>query len=407
MKSRWSIVRAVILPIAFLACGDGPGAIPGPVGGAGDLSPLGQGVVADRFTAELWVQGNTAYTTTWGTRVQAGIQARGNAVKIWDVSAATPVLVDSLIIPDATTLGDVQVTSDGRYLIVATETIGSIVIYDLQPNPRRPVLVTKFQNADIMNGVHTAEVQTVNGRLYAFMSIDPRSGSPARLVIADITNPATPSMVFSQIMGSPFVHDVFVRDGILMAALWDDGVAIFDIGGGGRGGTVAVPVQLGIVKTTGGKAHNIFWFRDPAGGSKRFAFVGEEGPGSIGISSIGDIHVIDVSDMANPVEVAFFNVPGAGVHNFSADETGGVLYAAYYNGGVRALDIRGDLSSCTVAQKSPDGRCDLRKMNRELAKGPAGIVLPVFIWGVHFADGKLYASDMLNGLWRLSTAPAS
>jgi hypothetical protein len=206
-------------------------------------------------------------------------------------------------------------------------------------------------------------------------------------------------------MGTPFVHDVFVRDGIMMTALWDDGIAIFDIGGGGKGGTISAPVQIGATSIIGGKAHNIFWYRDPVTGNKKFALVGEEGPGSIPSSSSGDVHVLDVSDMSNPREVGFYNVPGAGVHNFSADEQRGILYAAYYNGGVRALSIRGDLGSCTVEQKDSNGRCDLRKMNRELAKGPVG-VSPVYIWGVHFTDGKLYASDMLNGLWRLSTVPS-
>jgi hypothetical protein len=212
-------------------------------------------------------------------------------------------------------------------------------------------------------------------------------------------------MVFSHAMGTPFVHDVFVRDGIMMTALWNDGVAIFDIGGGSQGGSPSNPVQLGSVKTVGGKAHNIFWYRDPETGSKRYALVGEEGPGTMPTTSIGDIHVIDVSDMTKPVEVAFYNLPGAGAHNFSADETRGILYAAYYNGGVRAISIRGDLGSCTADQKNSDGRCDLRKMNRELAKGPAAQG-EVYVWGVHFTDGRLYASDMLNGLWRLSTVPA-
>lgn len=366
-----------------------------------DITALGRGTVDERFTAELWVTGNTAYTTTWGTRALLGQQTRGNAVKIWDVSGATPSLVDSLIIEGAITLGDIQATDDGRYLVVATETAGSIVIYDLQ-NPRKPARITQFSNVDIANGVHTAEVQRVGGKLYAFLCIDPRGTDKARLVIVDITNPASPTMVFSQIMGSPFVHDVFVRDGILMTALWNDGIAIFDIGGGGHGGTVASPVRLGGTTIVGGKAHNIFWFRDQVTGLKRFALVGEEGPGTIPSSSIGDVHVVDVTDLTNPKEVAFYNVPGAGVHNFSADEERGVLYAAYYNGGVRALSIRGDLGACTADQKSGDGRCDLRKMNRELAKGPVGLSFPIYIWGVQFTDGKLYASDMLNGLFRLS-----
>ena len=45
-------------------------------------------------------------------------------------------------------------------------------------------------------------------------------------------------------------------------------------------------------------------------------------------------------------------------------------------------------------------------MNRELARGPVGLSVPIYVWGVHFGDGRLYASDMLNGLFRLSTVPA-
>lgn len=397
-----SLRRSILFVLIGAACTDDNGV--DPFENPGELTAMGQGLVPDRYTGELWVVGSTAYTTTWGTRTVNGVQARGDAVKIWNVSDAQPVLVDSLLIPGATTLGDIQTTPDNKYLVVATESAGSLVIYDLT-NPRRPTLVTRFVNSDIANGVHTAEVQTVNGRTYAFLSIDPRGNEIARLVIMDITIPATPSMVFSQVMGTPFIHDVFVRDGILMTALWNDGIAIFDIGGGSRGGSPANPVQLGAVKTVGGKAHNVFWYRDPVTGSKQFALVGEEAPGSVPISSQGDVHVVDVSDMTKPKEVAFYSLPGAGVHNFSADEARGILYAAYYNGGVRALNIRGDLATCTANQKAPDGRCELSKMGREVASGPGGVSTPFFIWGVHYTEGKLYASDMLNGLWRLSPAP--
>ncbi len=405
------VFTAGALLAAAFGCGGPDAAAPVPPGGSppatsspATLGVLGQGTVSERYTAELWIDGTTAYTTTWGARTANGIQSRGNAVKIWDVSNAKPSLLDSIIIADATTLSDVQATEDGRYLIVSTESIGSIHIFDIRI-PSKPVLITKFQNADIQNGVHTAEVQPVGGRLYAFLSVDPKGAEPARLVTVDITTPSSPAMVFSRVMGTPFVHDVFVRDGILMAALWTDGITIFDIGGGGKGGTVANPVQLGTLKTTGGRAHNIYWYKEPATGVARYAFVGEEGPGSIGSSSVGDIHVVDVSNMANPREVAFFNVPGAGAHNFSPDEQSGILYAAFYNGGVRALNIKGDLGTCTAAQKAADGRCDLGKMNREVASGPVSLPSAVYIWGVHYTGGKLYASDMLNGLLRLSSAP--
>jgi hypothetical protein len=363
----------------------------------------GRGNVPDRFTAEVWVVGSVAYTTTWGARTVDDVRSVGNAVKIWNVAGATPLLIDSLIVPEATTLGDIQASDDERLLVVATEfSPGSIVVYDLT-NPSKPQLLSRFKSENTAPGVHTAEVQRVNGKLYAFLCVDPGGGQAAKLVIVDLSNPALPVEVFAKEMGNPFVHDVFVRDGILMTALWNDGISIFDIGGGGKGGTVANPILLGNAKTVGGKVHNIWWFHDAANATRRYAFVGEEGPGSIGASSVGDIHVVDVSDFANPSEVAFYSVSGAGTHNFSMDEDRGVLFAAFYNAGVRALNVRGDLGRCDAGMKSDDGRCDLEKMGREVGHALTDTGLPVYVWGVITVGTKIYASDMLNGLWKLET----
>ncbi|MFN2400783.1 MAG: Ig-like domain-containing protein, partial [Gemmatimonadaceae bacterium] len=181
--------------------------------GASQILPiLGLGAVTDRYTAEVNVtaSGTFAYTSTWGI---LGSNT-GNAVKVWNVSGATPVLADSVILTGATTLGDLQVSDDGALLVVATERAnGSIVILSLA-DPARPVQISRFTSPSTTNGVHTAEVARVNGRLYAFLSIDPGSGAPARLTIVDISDPANPVQVFSQEMGNPFVHDVFVRDGL-------------------------------------------------------------------------------------------------------------------------------------------------------------------------------------------------
>jgi hypothetical protein len=362
--------------------------------GRGDFKPA-------RYSAELFVRGTTAYSTTWGN------SGTTSAFYIWNVTDATPALVDSVIVPGARTLGDIAVSDDGSLLVVATESSGSLVVYSLA-NPRAPTLLSRT-TAGVSLGVHTAEIGRVNGKLYGFLSIDPSSttGVAAQLVIVDLSDPAAPTTLLTRTIGRPYVHDTFVRDGLLYLALWNDGVAIWDIGGGGKGGTVANPVELGRVVTAHGEVHNIWWLKDPLTNIARYAFIGEEGPGSVGVSSVGDVHVVDVSNPSAPREVAFYTVPGAGTHNFSVDEPNGILYAAYYNGGVRALDVRGDLGTCDEAQRSTPlnsavSPCDLRKMGRELGIGLTDRGNAVYVWGVQYLSGALYASDMINGLWKLA-----
>jgi hypothetical protein len=371
--------------------------VPGrPVIGATAMRVTGQGVYTARFTAELSVRGNTAYTSTWGSR--AGV--RGNAIIIWDVTGATPLLVDSVIVqPNILTTGDVAVSDDGSLLVVATEqSPGHIVVYDLA-NPLAPREVSRFTTTG-GGGVHTAEIGRVGGTLYAVLAANAGASQPSRVIIVDLSVPASPREVFSANLSPGFMHDALLRDGLLFLALWDQGLAIWDVGGAGRGGSPSNPVPISCIATVSGSVHNAWWFRDPAAISSRYVFVGEEGPANLFSSSSGDIHVVDISDIDNPREVAFYSVQGAGTHNFWMDEPRGILYAAYYNAGVRAIDVRGDLGACTPAQRAPDGRCDLGLMGRELATGLTGSH-PVSIWSVQYSGGFVYASDMLNGLWKM------
>ena len=388
------LLATTVVAIGIVGCSDSSG--PPTNRTATNMTVLGLGSVEDRITAEVSVLGDVAYTTTWQ---QLGDNV-GDAVKIWDVSGPVPILEDSVIVSGATTLGDVQALGSPALLVVATEFApGSIVVYSLA-DPFKPVQLSRFSSANTTPGVHTAQVSMVGGTLYAFLSIDPTQTVPGRLVIVDLSDPSAPREVTSIVMGRPLVHDVFVRDGILFTAVWNDGIVIWDIGGGGHGGSPAAPVDIGGVSTQGGRAHNIWWFHDPSTSAKRYVFVGEEGGGSVGSSSSGDIHVVDVSNLTQPREVAFFNVPDAGTHNFSVDEAQGILYAAYYNGGVRAIDIRGDLGSCSRNQQDLTRRCDLRKMGREMAVGLADNPTR-FVWGVEWTGDFVYASDMANGLWKL------
>jgi hypothetical protein len=371
----------------------------------------------NRTTSELTVRGDWAYT---GTYVQSAT-APGNVIMVWNVAGNTPVLVDSVVVPGAPApaggplghpegeehgwtgagpaiIGDLQVSDDGQLLVAATEGgPGSIVIYDLE-HPDHPHFVTRYATATTEPGVHTAELARVNGRLYAFLSIDPKAGTPARLAIVDLGDPANPVEVWSAVNGDPIQHDVFVRAGILFTAEWDAGVGIWDIGGGGRGGSVSSPVLIVRFPTVNGNAHNIYWSQN-----RRWLFVGEETSAGGG-QYRGDIHVLDVEDLASPREVAFFHVEGAGAHNFSVDELSGVLYSAFYNGGVRALDIQGDLDECAADEKDALGRCDLALVEGRLAGRGLDGRADVFIWGVEVEGNRLYASDMRSGLWKLDVS---
>jgi len=77
-------MRIAILTCAILtlACGSDIPVTPRPP--SQNLAIIGAGRVSERYTGEIWVQGNVAYTTTWGFR-----SAPGNAVKIWGATMAS------------------------------------------------------------------------------------------------------------------------------------------------------------------------------------------------------------------------------------------------------------------------------------------------------------------------------
>jgi len=197
------------------------------------------------------------------------------------------------------------------------------------------------------------------------------------------------------------IHDTFVRDGIAFVFAWNSGVMIYDVGNGINGGSPNSPKPISTLVTNasgiaaGADVHNGWWFWNPSTGEKKYLFIGQEGPafGGIGFGSSGLIHVVDVHDLAHPVEVAYFHKAGpdsTGTHNFWMDETNQILYAAYYNGGVIALDVSGTLT----------GDLSSRLIDSLRIGGPGD----TYTWGVQLYNGSVYAVDMLSGLWQLNTA---
>jgi hypothetical protein len=128
-----------------------------------------------------------------------------------------------------------------------------------------------------------------------------------------------------------------------------------------------------------------------------YLFVGDEVfPATFDIDSKeripvrGVCHVMDISDIEHPREVAIYEVPEGGIHNFWADND--MLFLGDYAGGGRVLDISGEL------------RGNLYQQGREIARFWTGDVagyranLP-FSWGAQPANGLIYFNDINSGIW--------
>jgi hypothetical protein len=376
--------------LAILGCGGGgesdTGGTPPPAGAEFQIQAGGDNV-PERYTSDLWVHGAYAYTGTWGG-VPRGDQP-GDVVKIWSLDpSGAPTLADSIKTAMINTVSDVQVSDDGAVLVFSAERGPSagLYVYGLA-DPLHPVF---RDSALVAEGIHTATIADIAGGRYVFAAKNPKN--PA-LLIYDISSPTAISLAASVPIPPAYgIHDTYVRDGLAFVFAWNTGVIIYDVGKGILGGSPQLPREVSRFLPSdngvGGVAtHNGWWFHNPVSGETRYLFVGQEGPGVLGAESSGDIHVIDVQDLFHPREVAFFHLDGAGTHNFWMDEQRQILYAAYYNAGVIALDVSGlltgDLAQRLISRVQPGGPGD------------------TYTWGVQLQGQSLYASDMLSGLWQL------
>ncbi|MEZ4415630.1 MAG: hypothetical protein R3E10_07740 [Gemmatimonadota bacterium] len=344
----------------------------------GDAVRVGEGAVLERHTSDLWLHGSYAYTGTWGARTRNGVSLWGDALNVWDLSTPTsPVRVDAVSI-EARTLNDVKVRSDGALAVITHEGDNAgrngVTFLDLA-DPAHPAVLSRFTQG-LESGVHNA---WLDGD-YAYLVVD---GVGNGLRILDIRDPRAPRLAASFYGGSSFLHDVYVRDGLAFLSHWNAGLIILDVGNGVAGGSPTNPVEVSRVPDLGGQTHNA-WYWPESG----YVFVGEED-----FQSPGHMHVVDLHDLSNPVEVASFRVPGTTPHNFWLDEERGVLYLAWYERGLHALDVSGPLLG------------DLRAQGREVfgveydGQGfGCATVDGTCTWAPQLHGGLLYVSDMNNGL---------
>ena len=351
---------------------------------------VGQGKVRDRHTSDLWVWGGAdgrdyAITGTWG--------AEGHAY-IWDVTSPESITLVDTVRVDARTVNDVKISEDGRLAVISREGASNrkngIVILDVS-DPVVGVRVVGRYDDQLRGGVHNVFVH--DQHVYAV-------NNGRRFDVINIEDPAQPYRVGRFELDTPghAIHDVWVVDGVAFTSNWSDGVWAIDVGGGGKGGAPNNPVPLGHYAYPSGWNHAAFPYRSKSTG-KFYVFAGDEAfpygltgrePNEAPPRAAGWIHVIEWDDWASPREIARYEVPEAGTHNLWIEDD--VLYVAYYNGGLRVVDISGELLGNLYAQ------------GREIAMfmpfdGEGFIPNSPFTWGPQPYKDHIFFSDWNSGLW--------
>jgi len=356
-----------------------------------NLEVVGKGIVPDVKTSDLWVwEGidgrDYAITGTWG--------ARGEAF-LWDVTDPSNIHTIDTVQVDARTVNDVKVSEDGTIAVITREGASNrkngIIILDVT-NPAETKILSEYTDG-LTGGVHNTfiyenHVYAVNnGRKYDIINIE------------DPTNPYTVG-VFELNTPGHSIHDVWIEDGIAYSSNWSDGVVVVDVGSNssadmpGAGGSPQNPTQLGSYTYPSGWNHAAFPFKSKSTG-KFFVAAGDEafpygldtqGPNR----AAGWIHFIEFDGWESPDEVARYQVPEAGSHNYWIEDD--VMYAAFYNGGLRVVDVSGELMG------------DLYEQGREIAlflpsDPKAAIPNSTFTWGPQPYKGLIYLSDWNSGIW--------
>lgn len=357
------------------------------------IEVVGQGSVTDKHTSDFWVwEGidgrDYAVTGTWG--------ADGTAY-FWDVTdPANMTKIDSIQV-DARTVNDVKISEDGTICVIsregASDRKNGLVIIDVK-NPRDAKIISTFDE-NMTGGVHNVFI--ADDHIYAL------SGGQKYYII-NIEDPTKPYAVSKFELDTPghSIHDVWVEDGIAYSSNWSDGLQLVDVGNGIAGGSVKNPKQFASYAYPNNANHAAFPYRSKStgkfyviGGDEIFPYGLNTQKGGVNRAA-GYLHIVDFTDLDNPEEIARFEVPNAGSHNYWIEDD--ILYVAFYNEGVRIVDLSGELMG------------DLRAQGREIAwivpNDPNGYTANApFTWGAQLYKGHVFYSDFNSGLWSAKLEP--
>ena len=374
-----------------------------------DVRVIGHGLVSDVKSGDLWVWAGIGKHEGKDFAATGSIFGNGEAY-FWDVSDPSNMKIIDTVKVDARNVNDVKVSDDGRIGVISREGASNrkngFVILDVS-DPYNVEIISAY-NDDLTGGVHNTfiyekHVYAVNnGRKYDIINIeDPKN--PFRVGVFELNTPGHA------------LHDVWVENGIAYSSNWSDGVVAVDVGGlkfseknrsavkfnpllmkAGKG-SPSNPIQLGSFPDRKGRNHSAFPFLSESTGSFYIIAGDEVFPNGLEnlinnrpSSPRGGFHFINFDDPDNPKEDAVYIVPEAGSHNQWVYDD--ILLAAFYQAGIRILDISGELLG------------DLYKQGREigyfLPQHRDGIIPNApMVWGAQPYKNYIFLSDMNSGLY--------
>ena len=365
----------------------------------------GRGTVHNTHTSDLWPWTGKdgrdyCLVGTWG--------GDGFAL-VFDITDLNNIVKTDSVQVNARTINDVTVSPDGRYGVLsregASDRVNGVVILDLA-NPAHPKVASTFSQ-ELTGGVHN--MFATNEYLFAV------SGG-SKYVIIDVRDIYNPRFTSEYRHPNARLHDLWVHDGIAYSAQGGVGTVVVDVGNGKYGGSIQNPKLITTYPVNSG--HEIFPYFQKATG-KVYLFIGDEemnrqnrvwggsgyslsGPdgrppkNSIAQTSGGYTHIIDFTDPLHPIPVGRYQLEDYGSHDIIVQDD--ILYQAYYDGGVRLVDVSGELMG------------NLYDQGREIAVfksyDPDGYTANApFVMNAMPWKGRVLFSDFNSGLWAARLEP--
>lgn len=328
---------------------------------------------------------------------------------VFDITDMDNIVKTDSVQVDARTINDVTVSPDGRYGVLSREgasnRVNGVVILDLA-DPAHPKVASTFDQ-ELTGGVHN--MFATNDHLFAI------SGG-AKYVIIDVKDIYKPKYVSEYRHPNARIHDLWVRDGIAYSAQGGVGVVVVDVGNGKYGGSIENPKLITTYRVNSG--HEIYPYHQQRTG-RTYLFIGDEemsrrgrtwegtqyalsGPdgkppkNGVAQTSGGYTHIVDFTDPMKPMPVGRYHLEDYGSHDIIVEDD--VMYQAYYDGGVRVVDVSGELMG------------NLYDQNREIAvfkpydpdayTPNAPFVMNAMPW-----KGRVLFTDFNSGLWAAKLIP--